>query len=184
MAKKKPMLFIDWKPITETDHIPPFGDEFAAHINSYKGKVRQASCSAWNLLYQMLIRMNIPPCHVAFSETGKPYFADADLCFSILKGTSKDVCVAAVADRQIGVDVEVIKDDYRPHLIDRTPTEREKEEFDGDFTRVWCRKEDLVKMSGEGIKSYPFNIDTTEKAFREKRIAYNGARYWIVSILE
>lgn len=118
------MLFIDWKPITETDSIPPFGEELAAHINSYKGKVRQASCSAWNLLYQMLISMNIPPCHVTFSETGKPYFTDADISFSI--SHSKDICVVAVADRQIGVDVEVIKDNYKPHLIERTLTEREK----------------------------------------------------------
>lgn len=176
------MLFIDWKPITETDSIPPFGEELAAHINSHKGKVRQASCSAWTLLYQMLIHMNIPPCHVAFSETGKPYFTDTDICFSI--SHSKDVCAVAVADRQVGVDVEVIKDNYKPHLIERTLTEHEKKEFDGDFTRMWCRKEALVKMSGEGIKSYPFNIDTTGNCFREKQIEYNGSKYWIVSTLD
>lgn len=176
------MLEVDWKPVTETEELPPFGEEFAEHINSYKGAARQASCSAWNLLYQMLKDLDIPPIHVAFTETGKPYFEDSDIYFSI--SHSKDVCVAAVADRPVGVDVEVIKTDYKPHLIDRTLTDREKATFDGNFTRMWCRKEALVKMSGEGIKSYPFNIDTTDKSFQEKQIEYNGSRYWIVSILE
>lgn len=176
------MILIDWEPINENEDIPPFGEELAAHICSYKGAVRQASSSAWNLLYRMLISMDIMPGHVSFTEKGKPYFPDSDICFSI--SHSADICVVAVADRQVGVDVEAIRDNYKPHLIRRTLTASEMEAFDGDFTRMWCRKEALVKMSGEGIQSYPFNIDTTEKYFQEKKIEYNGTKYWIAAVIE
>ena len=174
------MLFIDWAPITETEEIPPFGEELTAHLDSYKGAVRQASCSAWNLLHRMLIRMDRPPYHVSFTETGKPYFKDTEVCFSI--SHSKDVCAAAIADRQVGLDIEVVKSNYRPHLIERTLSDQEKIKFDGDFTRIWCRKEAVVKMTGDGIAGYPFNIDTTEYSFWEKQIEYNGSKYWIVSL--
>lgn len=177
--KERLMLIVDWKPITETEEIPPFGEELAVHIRSYKGAVRQASCSAWNLLYRMLISMDIPPGSVSFTKTGKPYFTDIDICFSI--SHSKDICAAAVSDHQVGVDVERVRDDYKDHLIRRTLSEEEMKTYDGDFTRMWCRKEALVKMSGEGIKSYPFNINTTEHSFWEKQIEYSGSKYWIVS---
>ena len=180
VREERRMLYIDWAPITEKEEPPNFGEELAAHLDSYKGEVRQESCSAWNLLYRTLTRMGHGPYHVSFTETGKPYFRDSEICFSI--SHSKEVCAVAVSDRPVGLDVQVIKDSYRPHLIDRTLTDREKETFDGDFTRMWCRKEAVVKMTGDGIKHYPFRIETTEYSFWERKIEYNGSRYWIVSL--
>lgn len=174
------MLFIDWAPITETEEIPPFGEELAAHLSAYKGAVRQASCSAWSLLHRMLLSLDQPAGHVSFTETGKPYFRDSEFCFSI--SHSLEVCAAAVSDRPVGLDLEVMKNSYRPHLIERTLTDRERSLFDGDFTRMWCHKEAVVKMTGSGITGYPFQVETTGYSFWEKQIEYNGSKYWIVSL--
>ena len=58
---------------------------------------------------------------------------------------------------------------------------KEKNEFDRDFTRLWCRKEAIAKMTGEGITGYPNNIDTTEYTFTEKQIECDGQKYWLVA---
>lgn len=176
---KREMLIVDWTPITETEEVPPLGEELISHLSSYKGVARFASCSAWNLLYRLLISIDKQPYHVLFTKAGKPYLRNSDIYFSI--SHSKDVCAVAVADYPVGIDVEVIKNNYTPHLLERTLTKNEWEEFDGDFTRIWCRKEALVKMTGDGIKSYPFNVDTSGYSFDERKVHYKESEYWIVS---
>ena len=44
---KREMLIVDWTPITETEEVPPLGEELISHLSSYKGVARFASCSAW-----------------------------------------------------------------------------------------------------------------------------------------
>lgn len=174
------MQIIEWAPITETEKIPPLGKELKKHLANKKNTVKQTSCSAWNLLFQILHEAGIPKLTVAFTDTGKPYFVDSDIHFSL--SHSKGVCAVAVSDHPIGVDVEVIKDSYNPHLIERSLNEKEKAAFDGDFTRIWCRKEAVAKMTGEGITRYPNYIDTTGYMFEERKIEYDGLKYWLVTV--
>ena len=174
------MLIVDWTPITESIIIPSFGRELTDHLEDKNGTVKKVSCSAWNLLYMLLVNNGYRPGVVAFTETGKPYFKDSDICFSI--SHSKTVCAAAVSDHPVGVDVEVIKKTYSLHLIERSLAESEKNSFDGDFTRLWCRKEAVAKMTGEGITGYPSHIDTIGYEFLEQQIEYDGLNYWLVAV--
>ena len=179
-SAKKLAKFIGWTLMTEIVKIPPFGEELHRHLDSYKGAVKQASCSAWNLLYQLLMQNNLPVSKVSFNENGKPYFSDSLVHFSI--SHSKGLCAAAVSDRPIGVDIELCKAEYNPRLIERSLTEKEQATFDGDFTRLWCRKEAVAKMTGEGIIGYPNYIDTTAYKFNESLIEYKGQKYWLVAV--
>ena len=180
VPSKDDAIIVKWTEITETEEIPPMGDKLTSHFLSSKGAKRKASCSAWNLLYKTLRENNLQIPTVAFTDTGKPYFIDSDIHFSL--SHSKGVCAVAVSDQPVGVDVEEIKDSYNPHLIERSLTEHEKDVFDGDFTRIWCRKEAVSKMTGEGITGYPNYIDTTRYMFEERKIEYAGLKYWLVAV--
>lgn len=173
-------MVIRWSRIIETNEIPPLGDALRSHIDAYKGKVRFSSCSAWNLLYSILKENNMPDLEVAFTETGKPYFKEAALFFSI--SHSKDLCAAIISDRPAGIDIECCRDEYSAHLIERSLSKNEKALFDGDFTRLWCRKEAVAKMTGDGITVYPDIIDTTMYSFIEEQIEYGGHKYWLAAV--
>jgi len=148
------------------------------HLESRNGAVKHASCSAWNLLFQTLLENGLPVSTVSITDIGKPYFLNSNIYFSI--SHSHGICAVAVADRPVGVDVEIIKTTYPPHMIERSLTIAEQDSFDGDFTHLWCRKEAVAKMTGEGITGYPNNIDTTEYKFNEQQIEHAGQKYWLV----
>ena len=174
------MLILEWARITETEKIPPFGEELERRLKSRNGAVKHASCSAWSLLNQTLLSNGLPVSTISITDTGKPYFPDSDMFFSL--SHSHGVCAVAVADRPVGVDVEMLKMSYNPHLVERSLSENEKAVYDGDFTRFWCRKEAVAKMTGEGITGYPNNIDTTEYQFNEQLLEYGGQKYWLVAV--
>ena len=117
---------------------------------------------------------------VTFTATGKPYFVNGHLHFSI--SHSKGLCAAAISNFPVGVDIEQCRDNYNLHLIEKSLTSAEKSLFDGDFTRLWCRKEAVAKMTGEGINGYPVDIDTSLYLFREQKIEYRNQKYWIVAV--
>ena len=173
-----------WAPIAETEDIPPFGEELFRHIMRYKGGVKHASCSAWKLLYRMLAEYD-PGSErktVSFEKEGKPYFTDRRPFFSI--SHSRALCAAALSDRPVGVDIELCREHYKEHLIRRCLSDQEMEHFDGDFTRIWCRKEAIAKMTGRGILAYPSFLDTEDAQyrFREQRVSFEGMDYWLVSV--
>ena len=193
-------VIVKWAPIYAAEWIPPFGEALEAHIKAYKNAaVRRASCSAWGLLWQMVSelpegtgRCEIPegtgagrPRTVRFGKNGKPYFEGDPLYFSI--SHSKEICAAAISDRPVGVDAEACRADYPKTLIERCLSEREKAVFAGgsdrDFTRLWCRKEAIVKLSGEGITGFPDQIETDDGRyhFQEEKVMYGGAAYWVTA---
>lgn len=176
------MQIVEWARNSETDFIPPLGDALTSHLMSYNGSVKSASCSAWGLLYEILKSNNLPTSTVAFTTAGKPYFTNSLIHFSI--SHTQKLCAVAVSNQLVGVDIELQRESYNPHLIERSLCTSEKSLFDGDFTRIWCRKEAVAKMTGEGITQYPEHIDTTKYVFREELIWYEERRYWLVSVTQ
>lgn len=174
------MLIVDWAAIVEIEEIPFFGDELTTHLHSYSGKVRHSSCAAWGLLFQKLQDNNIPVSLVSFTDTGKPFFLDNHIHFSI--SHSHELCAVAISDHLVGVDIEIVKAHYNPRMFDRSLCDNEKRVFDGDFTRIWVRKEAVAKMTGKGIVGYPVDIDTTQYQFKEKRISFGQNEYWCGAI--
>ena len=190
------MLSVIWRPVGKVSHIPSFGEAFYRHLFSYRNPdVFRASVAAWNLLEELLIEQgfglgrdayteNSPGAfRAAFTDSGKPYFEDRqDLYFSL--SHSGTVAAAALSDVPVGLDVEKIRESYRESLINRCLSPEEKAVYDGDFTRVWCRKEALAKLSGEGIFVSPVNINTLseEALFREEIIEDAGQAYRLTAV--
>lgn len=71
---------VRWEPVNTEAPIPPMGDQLITHIENYKNtQHKMVSCSAWNLLYETLVKNGLCVDYVAFSESGKPYFMDNEI---------------------------------------------------------------------------------------------------------
>ena len=117
------------------------------------------------------------------NEYGKPYFENNNIYFNI--SNSGLVTVAAVSDKEIGIDIQRIK--YNDAIVNRTFTESEKEYLNKStdkakaFTLIWTMKESYVKMLGVGIGYGLKNIDTINIIDKFKVIEYEE---YIISIYE
>ncbi|MBP5280899.1 MAG: 4'-phosphopantetheinyl transferase superfamily protein [Lachnospiraceae bacterium] len=105
-----------------------------------------------------------------YGEKGKPYFKDSPLSFSL--SHSEDLVFCAIADHEIGVDVQRITEVRWEKLAERyfSPQEQDylgvfakdragcfrlsKETSKQEFFRLWSRKEAFGKMTGEGAAQY------------------------------
>ena len=172
------MQIVKWAPVIEKAYIPHMGAELVQHLKGRKGTVLYESCSAWQLLYNTLLERGLPVQEVSFNDNGKPYFTKSKIFFSL--SHSHGLCAIAISDITVGVDIEVIKDHYNTHMVERSLCNKEREVFKGDFTRIWCRKEAIAKKKGTGITGYPSDIDTTKESFREKSIFFREKFYWLV----
>lgn len=101
-------------------------------------------------------------------EKGKPYFSQIPLYFSM--SHSKCAVGAAVSDIEVGFDITDGRS-IREELAERicSPAElykfnrsKNKQEF---LRQLWCKKESLVKRTGEGFSKGFADIDTTEALF-------------------
>ena len=107
---------------------------------------------------------------IAYTDYGKPYFAHrADIEFNVSHSGSVAVCVVNrvsnwLSASQVGIDVELVgtksveqmqklaarfflRDERK--LLNRTMGE---EEYIQTFTRIWVRKESIVKCLGTGLR--------------------------------
>ena len=110
------------------------------------------------LLLATLEELGLSDPKVALEPSGKPYLEDSSLHFSLAH--SDGLCVCAVSDKRIGVDVESLRPmDIRS--IERlsrrmfTPEEQRRLAESGFasevFLTTWVQKEAIVKRSGVGI---------------------------------
>ncbi len=100
------------------------------------------------------------------SPLGKPYAKNLPVYFSI--SHSGDYAVCAIADTEIGIDIEEIRT-VHPRASEKFCTEDEKEFAESDengFFKIWTLKEAYFKCIGTGlgadIKSVSFSISGDE----------------------
>ena len=173
-------MVVRWNPITKEIGCPPMGDELKRHIKEYKSNVSlSASCSAWWLLYRTILDIGEQPGEVVFGKYGKPYFRNKNIYFSI--SHSKDICAIVISEIPVGIDIECCERKYNRRLYEKTLTESEKHYYKDDFIRAWCRKESVMKLTGEGLVGYPLHLDTVNDDFNyvEKIIQYGQHQYRI-----
>ena len=140
------------RPLTEeetqrlTALLPPARRE-RLERQRVRAKREEALC-AYGLLTLALRRQyglrELPP--ICQTEKGKPLFCDPRTVFFSLSHTEGAV-LAAVADRNVGADVEKI----RP--VGRKLQEQLGADTAEDFFRCWVRREARSKRTGEGIAS-------------------------------
>jgi len=171
-------MIVEWTPIAEQHTIPPFGKSVIDHISKNTNQERfNESCSVWWLLYNTLRNHHIQCSDISFEENGKPYFVDEHCYFSITH--CKNVCAVAISDFLVGVDMESCNRKFNDSLMNKVLTQQEKEVFQADFIRAWCRKESVVKMTGEGITGYPMDIDILDGSlcFQEQIVIHDNEEY-------
>ena len=115
--------------------------------------------------------------NVTYNPYGKPYLVDyPEIFFNLSHSGNWIVC--AISDREIGVDVEQIRDiGYMPAIVEKmfSPSERmqvmDLEGFAGldMFFSVWTLKESFVKYLGRGF-SLPFHTFSISKSAGEYQV--------------
>lgn len=143
---------------------------------------RRQSITAWALLLYALRTKSrkMPP--LAFTETGKPYFAGSDLHFN-LSHTDTLVC-AALSKKPVGVDVQTLTAPS-DGVIRRVLSEMEQrllrrsDDPAALFTRFWTQKEAYAKWTGEGLSCAFSSLDFSPNAPDDAFSAFGAAfRVW------
>lgn len=138
--------------------LPLLSDQRREQALKYKHDQGRRTCvAAYLLLCEGLKReygITEPPVF-GYSEHGKPYIIGQEhIHFNM--SHCREAAICAIAPYPIGVDIESIRS-YNESLIDYTMNEQEvrsiKEAKHPElaFTRLWTRKEAILKMSGVGI---------------------------------
>ena len=90
------------------------------------------------------------------SSNGKPFLINSikPLYFNI--SHSRNYSVIAISDKDIGVDIELMRDFYNDAIVKKYFSEEEQNVVckNNNFLEIWTRKEAVVKLKGESIFSY------------------------------
>ncbi len=111
-------------------------------------------CGRVLLGYMLKKKHNIDSFSYRYGEDGKPYLENENVFFSI--SHSGDYVLCCLSDREIGCDIEKIRD-YNPKIAKRFFTEKEtllledKVTEDYNFSVLWTLKESILKKEGTGI---------------------------------
>lgn len=138
--------------------LPDFGPAFAEHMKAKRNPdVHASSLSAWNLLAEGLRSIGTEKLpEVAFSDSGKPYFADCNLQFSL--SHSGRIAAAIISDEECGIDAELIRPEIAEKLRERVLSPEELQSG-ADFFEIWTKKEAAGKLTGSGISAHPRDMD-------------------------
>lgn len=90
--------------------------------------------------------LKISQYSIAKAELGKPYFTDCpDMHFNL--SHSGDYVACAMANVEIGIDIQKWKEPVKENLVKRVLHEKEQ----GFFFDIWAAKEAYSKCTGQGL---------------------------------
>ena len=176
---------IRWAPVTDTEQIPPFGEELKEHITSIKGEAaRHSTCSAWNLLYETLQENDLKTGTVSFTEEGKPFFTDSPVYFSL--SHSRNMCCVSVSNRPTGIDTERSDRVIPEKVMQIVFSDEEYALYKDDALKGFCRKEAAAKLSGRGILKDcgKTTVINDSLYFMEETVTCQGELYQLTAVFE
>ncbi len=95
---------------------------------------------------------------IRVTETGKPYFADSPLHFSV--SHTKNHVFVCLSHKNCGIDGEETDRPVRPSVIGMlSDAEKARVTCDADLLKLWVLKEAYAKLTGRGIGNYLKNTD-------------------------
>ena len=128
--------------------LPTLNEERRKKTLRYKTAERRAQSAAAGLLLRRLFG----DAKYTHGPNGKPYLINGNgVCFSL--SHSGRVVVCAVADFEVGIDIEPISV-IRPAVLRRCFTPGEQRWIANDphrFTQLWTMKEAYMKLTGTGL---------------------------------
>ena len=172
-------VIIIWKTIS---NFVRKGDRM---IKVYYGSADESNSHdySWGMLQKILEKdygIKFKNEDIVYNEHKKPFLKGNPVYFNISR--CEKVCVVAVGDNEMGVDVEH-KEKMRYNLNDDIYktwlNEKDQKSFDraddklGFLTQKWTEKEAVLKMIGSGI----LNVHSIKNAF--KHDDYVVSSFWI-----
>lgn len=149
---------------------------------------RRECLAAYLLLMDALHREHsiIEPPVFEYSEGGKPCIVGhPDIHFNLSHCREAAVCI--LSDAPVGIDVETIrpfKDSLAKHVLsyDEYQDVVASAHQDIEFIKLWTRKEAILKLTGEGIRSdlktvIPQHPDISFSTVVTDRYVYTVCRY-------
>lgn len=176
-------LYLKFVSQTDESEFKAFYDAMSEEKKAAVNKLPNSETAKQRVVADGVVRKalaetaGVQPDKIVFkhNEFGKPYAENADVEFSV--SHSKDAVVCAVSDKDIGVDIEKIRE-VRFKIAERFATAEELS-YIGDsaerFFEIWTLKEAYFKCIGTGlnsnIKNVSFIIDgetaeCSEKGFK------------------
>ncbi len=141
------MINILYKKITSDIDVSNIPENELNRIAKYGSKKRRdESLNGLFLLGKVLEMYGINTYELSYTEKGKPYIDNLKYHFNI--SHSNEYVVCAVSDKEVGIDIEMVKDkitNIKPKITD--------EEMDDpdSLTELWTLKESFIKYLGIGI---------------------------------
>lgn len=143
--------------------LPDWRQEKAMRFKHLAG---QRECAMAYLLLAQALREEYGITHTlapfTYTEHGKPLLSEhPDIHFSLSHCRHAVLCI--VHDSPVGADIEGPRS-IRPELLRYTMNEEEQADIlssphpEMSFSRLWTRKEAVVKLTGEGIGSHMHDI--------------------------
>ena len=139
------------------NYISSYRYEKISRYSNYQSKILSL---AGELLLNYAIKNQFPeiqtPVYYRINTYGKPYLNDNNIFFNISHSGKFAIC--ATSYREIGVDIEKIRDIDATGLSKKVFTESEKTYLKDsknpreDFFRIWTLKESYMKARGVGFK--------------------------------
>ena len=118
---------------------------------------RLCSMAAGLLLVYGLKQQNIKAKEITFekNDAGKPFIPNQNACYFNLSH-SGDYAAVAVSEKEVGIDVEIVRTG-KQKLVERFFSKEERKELldswsDEAFTKIWTRKESYIKAIGMGMR--------------------------------
>lgn len=124
-------------------------DNIKAVLSEKNSKKRMMSLLGWKLLGENLSSTELLS-QVQFEEKGKPFIPNSDIHFNV--SNTNGAVILIINDAPIGVDLERIRKP-REIIYNRVFCQEEIDSIKSaeDFTKLWTRKESVVKLFGGGI---------------------------------
>jgi 4'-phosphopantetheinyl transferase len=113
--------------------------------------------------------------HVIREARGRPRVADSDLNVSVSHSGSV-VAVALTRAGEVGIDVETRHPDGLERLGERIATPSERVSDPSDLLVYWCRKESVLKATGEGLRLPMQEVIVSPPGEAARLVSYRGAR--------
>lgn len=143
--------------------------ERAEKVSRFRFDKDKCLCLGAGLVAEHMLReAGADDLSLALSQHGKPYLANHDNIFFNISHDG-ELAVCAVSDREVGVDVQK-KTAYDPKVAQRVFTESEivfiesSKDRDETFTKLWVRKESIIKLLGVGFLCDPKKYSTIENS--------------------
>lgn len=117
------------------------------------------------------------------TNNGKPYFKNSNVYFSL---SDKDNLVVGVSStKNVGIDIERLS--YRPKVVKYFFNAKEQELIQNSsdkaylFTKIWVKKEAILKMKGLTLESIR-DIDTTK--IKEDKFYLEEYKSYLIGYIE